>query len=75
MGIIGLDRFYLGYMIFGIVKAITFGGFGIWAIIDVISISHCWLKDSDGNIMIGCPEDPNVPDSIDGNSVDDDNSF
>jgi TM2 domain-containing membrane protein YozV len=55
-GGVGLDRFYLGYMIFGIIKAITFGGFGIWALIDTIFISHCWLNDADGDVLQGCEE-------------------
>merc|ERR1712166_216163 len=50
----GIDRFYLGYVIWGVVKAVTFGGFGIWAIIDAIFISHCWLKDANGEVLIGC---------------------
>ena len=57
MGMIALDRFYLGYLILGIIKAVTFGGFGGWAIYDAIAVSHCWLKDAEGNVMVGCPED------------------
>mgnify|MGYP002176688383 CR=1 FL=1 len=50
----GIDRFYLGYIIWGIVKAVTLGGFGIWALIDAIFITHCWLKDANGRVMEGC---------------------
>merc|ERR1711966_217020 len=57
MGMIALDRFYMGYVILGIIKAVTFGGFGGWAIYDAIAVSHCWLKDADGNVMVGCPEE------------------
>ena len=56
MGFFALDRFYLGYMILGIIKAVTFGGFGGWWIYDAIAVSHCWLKDAEGNTMVGCPE-------------------
>ena len=56
MGMIALDRFYMGYLILGIIKAVTFGGFGGWAIYDAIAVSHCWLKDAEGNTMVGCPE-------------------
>ena len=57
MGMIALDRFYMGYVILGIIKAVTFGGFGGWAIYDAIAVSHCWLKAADGSVMVGCPED------------------
>ena len=57
MGMIALDRFYMGYVILGIIKAVTFGGFGGWAIYDAIAVSHCWLKAADGSVMVGCPEE------------------
>lgn len=55
-GFTGIDRFYLGYLIFGIIKAVTFGGAGIWTLIDAIFITHCWMKDADDQIMVGCKE-------------------
>ncbi|MGC8734678.1 MAG: TM2 domain-containing protein [bacterium] len=33
-GYLGLDRFYVGDMLSGIIKFITFGGFFVWWIID-----------------------------------------
>lgn len=36
LGYWGADRFYLGYFGTGIAKIVTFGGFGIWWLIDVI---------------------------------------
>ncbi len=38
-GQLGVDRFYMGYIGTGILKLITFGGFGIWWLIDVIMIA------------------------------------
>jgi TM2 domain-containing membrane protein YozV len=32
--ILGVDRFYLGNILAGVLKLISFGGFGIWALID-----------------------------------------
>ena len=39
VGSLGIDRFYLGYIGTGILKLITFGGFGVWWLIDVILIA------------------------------------
>jgi TM2 domain-containing membrane protein YozV len=34
-GYFGLDRFYRGEVALGIIKLITFGGFGVWYLVDV----------------------------------------
>ena len=46
---IGAHRFYLGYKLFGLLQILTLGGFGIWALIDLIRIFTGSLKDYDGN--------------------------
>lgn len=38
-GNLGVDRFILGHVWLGILKLITFGGFGIWWLIDLILIA------------------------------------
>ena len=48
MGILGIDRFYLGYTGLGILKLITCGGLGIWALIDLILIAMGRLPDANG---------------------------
>ncbi|MBT8159127.1 TM2 domain-containing protein [Arthrobacter sp. GN70] len=36
VGGLGIDRFYLGKVGTGILKLVTFGGFGIWSLVDLI---------------------------------------
>ena len=49
IGVLGIDRFYLGYIGTGIVKLVTLGGFGIWYTIDLILIITKYLKPADGS--------------------------
>jgi hypothetical protein len=48
LGVLGIDRLYLGYVGTGLLKMFTLGGFGIWALIDLIRILTRNLPDSDG---------------------------
>ena len=48
-GGLGLHRFYLGYTMIGILQLLTAGGFGIWALIDLIRIITGDLKPADGS--------------------------
>lgn len=49
LGGLGIDRFYLGYTVPGILKLITGGGFGIWWIIDIVLILTGKLGPKDGS--------------------------
>ena len=52
VGGFGVDRFYLGYTGLGILKLLTGGGCGVWAIIDMIIIGMGRAKDADGNTLL-----------------------
>lgn len=47
-GVLGADRFYLGKLWTGLLKLFTFGGFGIWALIDVVVIIVGGARDAQG---------------------------
>jgi len=52
LGVLGVDRFYLGHVGLGIAKLLTGGGCGIWYIIDIILIATGSLKDSQGQELV-----------------------
>jgi len=49
LGGLGVDRFYLGYTLLGVLKLITLGGFGIWYIIDLVMIITGDLQPKNGS--------------------------
>ena len=51
LGLFGMDRFYLGYGVLGLLKLFSFGGFGLWWLLDVVLILANRLKDSDGGVL------------------------
>ena len=44
----GVDRFIMGHVVLGILKLITFGGLGIWWLVDLIRIA---TKDKFKNVQ------------------------
>lgn len=51
LGGLGIDRFYTGHIVLGIVKLLTAGGFGIWWIIDFVLAVAGKRKDKEGNLI------------------------
>ncbi len=57
LGGAGIDRFYLGLIGTGLLKLITLGGLGIWALIDFIRIGLGIQNDKQGLKLRSSPEE------------------
>ncbi len=53
LGILGVDRFYLGKIGTGVAKLVTLGGCGIWALVDLILVLAGVQKDKHGRKLAG----------------------
>ena len=51
LGAFGVHRFYVGKIGTGILMLITFGGFGIWVLIDFILIVTGSFRDGNGLLI------------------------
>lgn len=51
LGIFGAHRFYAGKIGTGILQLLTFGGFGIWALIDFLLIVCNSFTDAEGKVV------------------------
>jgi TM2 domain-containing membrane protein YozV len=48
LGAIGIHRFYVGKNVTGVLMILTFGGFGIWILIDLVLIATNSFTDING---------------------------
>ncbi len=51
LGGLGADHFYAGKIGTGVLKLLTVGGCGIWALYDIIMVATEKFVDSDGNVV------------------------
>ena len=51
LGGLGIHRFYLGKTGTGILMILTFGGLGVWALIDFIVAVSGTMKDKEGKVI------------------------
>ncbi len=52
LGYLGVHRFYTKHTAIGIIQLLTFGGCGLWVLIDFIQIVSDNFKDADGNKLV-----------------------
>lgn len=56
LGVLGVDRFYLGKIGTGLLKLFTIGGLGIWYLIDLIMVVAGGMRDKEGRELAGRPQ-------------------
>ena len=52
VGVLGVHRFYVGKVGTGILQLVTFGGLGIWALIDLILILVGTFRDKQDRVLL-----------------------
>jgi len=52
LGGFGADRFYLGHWQEGIGKLFSFGGLGVWTLVDVVLVATGYIGPADGSLYV-----------------------
>lgn len=52
LGGFGVDRFYLNHWGSAVGKLVSFGGLGVWSILDVLLVATGYLGPADGSAYI-----------------------
>ena len=52
LGGFGVDRFYLGDWRNGLGKLFSFGGLGVWTLVDIMLVAIGYLSPTDGSLFI-----------------------
>jgi TM2 domain-containing membrane protein YozV len=68
LGWCGVDRFYCGHVLLGVLKLLTFGGLGIWWTIDLILQALGAVKDGEG-LPLAPPQVVEGTPTVNGNHV------
>ena len=48
LGLFAVDRFYLGYVLYGIFKLLTLSGLGVWWLVDIVLMANGNIQPNDG---------------------------
>ena len=60
LGVFAVDRFYLGKVGTGLLKLFTFGGLGVWVLVDLILVLTGAQRDKQGRILAGYDQNKKV---------------
>jgi hypothetical protein len=52
VGWLGIHRFYTGHILIGVIQLLTFGGCGVWMLVDLILIVTDNYKDANGYPLV-----------------------
>ena len=60
LGMFAADRFYLGKVGTGLVKLFTFGGLGVWVLVDLILVLTGAQRDKQGRMLAGYDQNKKI---------------